>query len=120
MPVTSFPSKYPGTCPKCGETYGRGSPIKAYWRYDRESAKPLKVPGKYVHAECPKVYVDPETGEMIHLLQRSLDGSEVPYADAIHKEKPVGAFRVRRAPTKIHPDQGTLVPPEVDKIINPT
>ena len=116
MAAKSFPSRYAGICAKCGGEFGRGAPIKARWVYDRGVAKPVKMPGEYVHEVCPKVYVDPDTGEIINLLQQTLDGAEVNYDEAVRQsQEPVGAFRVRRRPTKIHPGQGLMFDIPVDK-----
>lgn len=112
-------ARFPGQCAKCGLTFGRGTLIKPRWQYDRGTSKMVRIEGAWVHEKCPKRYVDPETGEIIDLMQRAFDGTEIDYDEAVRQsQEPVGAFRPRRQKLKIHPEQGLMF--EVDRIVDPT
>ena len=102
-------AKYNGICAACNLPFCVGEDIKVRYTYDREHGDFIRWPGKWSHKKCPKGrHVDPETGEIIGVLQYVLGAEPVGYDEALSDQlDPAGAgFTRRKAKPRWRPGVG--------------
>lgn len=106
-------AKYPGICAACGRPFKVTEEIKARYTYDRVHGDFIRHPGKWSHKKCPEPQtqrVNPETGEILGVLQYTFDAEPVPFDEALSDQlDPLdagAAFTRRKAKPRRRPGVG--------------